>query len=189
MKLLLLVSHDFGPPTQSGVIRTRVGYAGGTKKNPTYRSIGDYTESIQVDYDPEKTTYKELVQVFYDEHSPSRSSKQYQSAIFYHDDDQKEIALQGKEDFEKRVGSTAVLIQRIGDFYLAEDYHQKFYLRQNSDVLKELNLDNEALINSPIATRFNCYVSGRGDYEEAKKDVANLNLSEGVSKRILNRLK
>jgi len=52
-----------------GVIRTRVGYTGGSSKHPTYHAMGDHTESIQIDYDPEKTTYRKLLKIFWNCHS------------------------------------------------------------------------------------------------------------------------
>ena len=77
-----------------GVIRTRVGYAGGRLKAPTYTHIGDHTETVQVDYDPAQITYAELLEVFWQGHNPrSRPySRQYMAAVFYHNQEQKELA-------------------------------------------------------------------------------------------------
>ena len=76
------------------MIRTRVGYTGGNKENPTYRTLGDHTESIEVDYDPGIISYADLLKVFWRSHDPgSRSwSRQYIAAIFYHNEEQKKQA-------------------------------------------------------------------------------------------------
>ena len=68
------------------MIRTRVGYAGGTTNNPTYRALGDHAETIQVDYDPTQISYEELLEAFWTSHSPTSRpwSRQYASIIFYH---------------------------------------------------------------------------------------------------------
>ena len=73
---------------------TRVGYAGGAKEDPTYRSLGDHSETIQIIYDPEIISYNELLDIFWQSHNPSLGSftRQYASIIFYHDDNQKKQA-------------------------------------------------------------------------------------------------
>lgn len=76
-----------------GVVRTRVGYAGGSKLAPTYHAMGDHTESVDMDYDPAVTTYSHLLKMFWKNHdSTSKCTRQYMSAIFYHDEDQKQAA-------------------------------------------------------------------------------------------------
>ena len=77
------------------MVRTRVGYAGGLMDAPTYRNIGDHTETVQVDYDPRQISYAQLLDIFWKSHQPTRSSwsEQYKNAIFYHNEDQEKIAL------------------------------------------------------------------------------------------------
>ena len=77
-----------------GVVRTRVGYSGGTLKNPTYENIGDHIETIQLDYDPDQASYERLLWVFWGGHSPQDRAwkRQYMSAVFFHDDEQKRLA-------------------------------------------------------------------------------------------------
>lgn len=73
-----------------GVKITRVGYAGGSKKNPTYEDLGDHTEAVQVDFNPEQISYKELLEEFWSSHSQIAKKKtQYRSVIFYHNEDQR----------------------------------------------------------------------------------------------------
>ena len=87
-------------------MRTRVGYAGGTSEDPSYRRIGDHSESIQIDYDPSVITYQELLTYFWDGHTSTSPpfSQQYASIIFYHDDEQKTLALNSKERQEEQCG-------------------------------------------------------------------------------------
>ena len=82
-----------------GIVRTRVGYAGGTTVNPTYRNIGDHAETIQIDFDPTVMTYEELLATFWASHNPIRLKlrRQYMSAIFYHDASQRDAALASKD--------------------------------------------------------------------------------------------
>merc|ERR1712026_93144 len=75
-----------------GIIRTRVGYAGGSKVNPSYYSLGDHTETVDLDYDPNVTDYAELLNIFWNNHDPcTKQKRQYMSAIFYHDEEQKRL--------------------------------------------------------------------------------------------------
>ncbi|MGB5616246.1 MAG: peptide-methionine (S)-S-oxide reductase, partial [Desulfobacterales bacterium] len=71
-----------------------MGYAGGTKEAPTYHSLGDHTETIQIDYDPSQVSYNDLLDIFWQNHDPSSRawSKQYMAAVFYHTDEQKKLA-------------------------------------------------------------------------------------------------
>ena len=73
------------------MVRTRVGYCGGSKPNPTYRSMGDHAETIQIDFDPTRITYEQLLELFWTSHNPCRSawSRQYMSAIFYEGEQQR----------------------------------------------------------------------------------------------------
>ena len=68
------------------MIRTRVGYAGGTKKNPAYHNLGDHTETIQIDYDPTKISFEKLLETFWDSHNPAQRSwsRQYMSVHVHH---------------------------------------------------------------------------------------------------------
>ena len=123
-----------------GVIRTRVGYAGGKKKDPTYRSIGDHSETIQIDFDPRRISYKKLLSVFWHSHNPTQRSwsQQYKSAIFYHDEKQRKLALE-TQAFEEQQRNQKIQTEIVPftQFYLAEDYHQKYGLRGRSDLIKE----------------------------------------------------
>ncbi|UCD32748.1 MAG: peptide-methionine (S)-S-oxide reductase, partial [Desulfobacterales bacterium] len=113
------------------MIRTRVGYAGGRMDGPDYRNIGDHTEVVQVDYDPERITYSQLLDIFWKSHRPSgRSwSRQYMKAVFYHDEHQRRMALASKTAVGQKIGRTVKTeMVPLLSFTLAEDYHQKYIL-------------------------------------------------------------
>jgi peptide methionine sulfoxide reductase msrA/msrB len=124
-----------------GVVSTRVGYTGGQTKNPTYREVCSDTtghaESIEIVFDPSVVSYAELVDQFFGLHDPTQVNRQgpdvgtqYRSAIFYHDEDQKEAALKAIErlnqsgKFDRPI---ATQILPATEFYEAEDYHQQYY--------------------------------------------------------------
>lgn len=142
---------------EEGVIRTRVGYTGGEKEHPEYRSLGYHTESVQVDYDPEIITYQELLEIFWNKHNPQERRKtQYASRIFYHSQEQKELAEKSKKRYEQKNGEVETEIQELETFWIAEDYHQKYRLRQRGDLMEKFSdLDPEEFINSAEAAAMN----------------------------------
>lgn len=109
-----------------GVLRTRVGYGGGKSKDPTYKNILDHTEIIEIDYDPEKTTYLQLLNLFWNNHEYGLHTKiktQYQSMILYHNEKQKQIAEESKENEAKKRHPEQIItkIEKAGTFYPAEE--------------------------------------------------------------------
>ena len=171
-------------------MRTRVGYAGGSKSNPTYHSLGSHSETIQIDYDPSVITYEELLDVFWNSHNPvSRSvSRQYGSVIFYHDEEQRRLAETSKERRkEERGRRPPTEIVPYTEFWLAEDYHQKYRLQGASDLMAELGAiypDMENLIDSTAAARLNGYVGGNGSMEQLEEEIDELGLSEEGQERL-----
>ena len=172
------------------MVRTRVGYTGGTLKDPTYHKLGDHTESIQVDYDPTKITYDQMLDKIWACHNPCMTmwSRQYMSAIFYDGDAQKKAVLASKAKLEERLGKpvkTAIL--PLEKFYLAEDYHQKYELRSAADLIKEFKAifsDEKDFLNSTAAARVNGYIAGRGTREQLAKELDLLGLSPEGKKRL-----
>ncbi|WP_377490398.1 peptide-methionine (S)-S-oxide reductase [Pontibacter toksunensis] len=111
------------------VVRTHVGYAGGTTVNPTYWTIADHIETIQLDYDPAKTHYRKLLQLFFSSHNTTRApwKRRYTSAIFYHSLEQEQLAREEKFSLQEKSGEmvyTAIYPFKV--FNLAEDRHQKY---------------------------------------------------------------
>ncbi len=158
-----------------GIIRTRVGYAGGKKDSPTYRDLGDHTEAIQIDYDPKKVGYKELLDIFLNNHDPTApSSIQYRSMIFYHGDNQKELALKVKDEYPN------IVVKEYTIFYMAEDYHQKYHLSTNKTLYKafrDIYPDMKQFIDSTAVARANGYAAGRG-HLESEVQLKELGLNE-----------
>jgi peptide-methionine (S)-S-oxide reductase len=140
------------------VYRTRVGYTGGKKQNPTYRSLGKHTETTQVLFDPEEISYDRLLEIFFENHDYESSRKaQYASRIFVHTKAQREEA----ERALKSKSSAATIIEDLETFWLAEDYHQKYRLRQYPDLMALFSdYDPEQFIESVVAAKLNAAVAG-----------------------------
>jgi peptide-methionine (S)-S-oxide reductase len=165
------------------VIRTQVGYAGGTTPNPTYDNIGDYSETVQVDYDPTQISYERLLDAFWHSHDPTTGiwSTQYRSVIFYHTRAQETTALESKEREEVRLGrKIQTAISPYTGFYPAEDYHQKYYLRESVlfNDISSIYPDTRDLVKSTAAARLNGYIVGYGDKATVEKQLDQLGLSE-----------
>ena len=166
------------------MIRTRVGYAGGEKTNPTYYSLGNHSETIQIDYDPEIVSYEELLEVFWNNHSPTypAPSDQYKSIIFYMNEEQKEAAelsMQKKQENSNQQILTE--IRELNAFYLAEDYHQKYYLRQYQTIFREyarIYPDWQDFTNSTAVTKANGFVGGSSNPDTLEKLASDMGLSD-----------
>ncbi len=122
-----------------GVVDATVGYAGGHTKNPTYKDVCSGTtghaEVCQVQFDPEKISYEELVNLFFKIHDPTVLflHDQYRSAIFYHDEEQKQTIEAIKEKLVREGKFKRPIVTEIAaasTFYPAEEYHQR-YLQKN----------------------------------------------------------
>jgi peptide-methionine (S)-S-oxide reductase len=126
-----------------GVRRVESGYAGGHVENPGYRAVctgtTGHAEVVQVDFDPEEISYRELLEVFFAIHDPTTLNRQgadvgtqYRSAIFYHDEAQKQAAertiaeLEEQKIWDDPIVTEIVPLER---FYPAEDYHREYYDR------------------------------------------------------------
>jgi methionine-S-sulfoxide reductase len=169
-----------------------VGYSGGTQENPTYHNLGDHTETLQLDYDPKVTGYRDLLEVFWKSHSPVRPpwSRQYMSAIFYHSEEQKRLAVESKEEREAETGRKLFTeIQPASRFYLAEDYHQKYSLRRDRELMTEFeSLYPEAgnFVDSTAAARVNGLLAGYGAPDDLLANPERLGLSPRATKRLLS---
>ena len=124
-----------------GVTSTQVGYIGGQLTNPTYEEVctdkTGHAEAVQAEYNPEEISFEELLDVFWNNHNPTTLNRQgpdigiqYRSAIFYHDEQQKNIAQKSKQildDSGKYGASIVTEIVPAPVFYKAEEYHQKYF--------------------------------------------------------------
>lgn len=121
-----------------GVISTTVGYTGGHTKNPTYEEVcshrtGHY-EAVQVVFDPSKTSYETLAKLFFDIHDPTQANgqgpdigQQYESVVFYKNDEQKKTVEKLISTLEKKGYDVATKVIPATEFYKAENYHQDYY--------------------------------------------------------------
>ncbi|XP_055377996.1 peptide methionine sulfoxide reductase-like isoform X2 [Condylostylus longicornis] len=169
----------------AGVLRTTVGYSGGTTENPTYRNIGDHTEVLVIDYDPTKVNYNKLLHLFWNNHEYglcTKIKKQYASIIFYHDDAQKKIAEESRIKEQKLRVKEVIRTEIVpaGTFYPAENYHQKYRLQGHKDLMKSLGMHSEStelLQRSYVATKLNGYVVGLGGEKQFLSEVDTMNLT------------
>ena len=174
-----------------GVIRTRVGYAGGTTESPTYHNIGDYTETIQMDYDPTQISYEQLLEIYWDSHNPAVRpwSRQYMSIVFYHNGDQQRIAMETKQREEARLDrSVYTEIIPFSEFHLAEDYHQKYYLQRVPELMKELGAiypNAGGFTDSTASARINGYLGGHGTFTTLQEQLSSFVLSSAGNEKML----
>jgi peptide-methionine (S)-S-oxide reductase len=124
-----------------GVVSAVSGYTGGTVKNPSYEQVSrggtGHTEAVLVTFDPAKVSYEKLLEVFWLNHDPTVTNRQfcdsgtqYRPGIFYMSDEQKRLAEASKAKWDKEKPFRAPIVTEItkaGEFYPAEDYHQDYY--------------------------------------------------------------
>jgi peptide-methionine (S)-S-oxide reductase len=123
-----------------GVAKVESGYSGGNVKNPSYREVTSGTtghaEACQIYFDPTQISFEELLEVFWTTHDPTTLNRQgadvgtqYRSAIFYHNDNQKQVAEKSKKEVGSVIWDKPVVteITKFSNFYIAEDYHQNYY--------------------------------------------------------------
>jgi peptide-methionine (S)-S-oxide reductase len=124
-----------------GVVSTQVGYTGGHTENPTYKDVCSdrtgHAEAVEIIYDPEKVSYKDLLEVFWSIHDPTQLDRQgpdvgsqYRSAIFHHNGLQAREATESRNALEESGRFKRPIVTEIGPagpFYRAEEYHQQYY--------------------------------------------------------------
>ncbi len=127
-----------------GVISTTVGYTGGHTENPTYEQVcagntGHY-EAIEVVFDPSKTTYEDVAKLFFEIHDPTQwnhqgpdRGEQYRSAVFYRNQNQKDITEKLISILKKKGYNVVTEVKPAGKFWKAEDYHQDYYNHKGSE--------------------------------------------------------
>ena len=124
---------------QPGVISTRVGYSGGDVAGATYRNHGTHAEAIEVIYDPAQTTFRDLLEFFFQVHDPTTKNRQgndiglsYRSAIYFENDEQKRVAEDTIADVDASglwPGKVVTEVAPVGDFWEAEPEHQDYLQR------------------------------------------------------------
>ena len=124
---------------RKGVLETRVGYTGGDVPNATYKNHGSHAEGIEIIYDPDQTSFRELLEFFFQIHDPTTPNRQgndlgtsYRSAIYYVDENQKAVALDTIADVDASglwPGKVVTELSPAGDFWEAEPEHQDYLER------------------------------------------------------------
>lgn len=178
-----------------GILRTRVGFAGGTSPNPTYRHMGDHTETVEIDFDPAVISYEEILREFWLNHYPNRGNykgRQYISLLRYHGDRQKETIDRVKSEMAKKLGEPIETdIAAFGNFTPADEKHQKYYLKRYPNTLEQMQdlfPKPEHLIDSTFAARLNGFVKGYGKMQGLKNEIASWNIDEENREILLNKL-
>ncbi|NFI06940.1 peptide-methionine (S)-S-oxide reductase [Clostridium botulinum] len=175
-----------------GVVKTYVGYTGGNTLFPTYNSIGDHLETLEVYYDSSKIAFENLLTIFEENHNyiVRPNLLQYYSAIFYNNENEKELCLDWKKNKKEEL-KTEVLtkISPIEKFYYAEFYHQKYYVQLEPVIMSNLRSKfstGNDLISSPLCHKLNAYLAGYGSLKELNKEIEGFNLSEDAKNRLLS---
>ncbi|CAH2214299.1 peptide-methionine (S)-S-oxide reductase [Tepidibacter aestuarii] len=152
----------------------------------------DHTEVTQIDYDDEIITYDELLDIFWKNNiCKVKSLKvQYRSLILYHDEEQRIKALKSKDEKEKNENSYVYTdIEAMNKFYIAENYHQKYYLQSVRAIADEIKKSFEsfnAFVDSKFAARLNGYIKGYGDIDMLRNDLKTDLLSDKSKKRLIS---
>lgn len=138
---------------------------------------------MQIDYDPTRISYSQLLDMFWQSHKPQQHSwsRQYMKAVFYHDEDQRLQAEASKKKVAEELRAAVnTQVLPLKSFTLAEDYHQKYYLKNHAQLEEELLRiypRHQDLVNSTAAARVNGYVGGYGTQEQFSRERAELGLS------------
>ncbi|CAD5211618.1 unnamed protein product [Bursaphelenchus okinawaensis] len=173
-----------------GVLKTRVGYAGGKQSDPTYDNIKDHTEVTELVFDENVVKYDSLLDFFFSHHDPNaRRKTQYRSVILYVDDEQKQQAEASLDKVKKRYPNPETTVEKLDKFYQAEDYHQKYWLRCQRDVHRALKLNDKELVDSVLAAKINAFLAGYDRYDvlndlaaQHKLEPALVNKIEAIAK-------
>lgn len=165
-----------------GVVRTCVGYAGGSTPHPTYRDLGDHIETVRVAFDPSRLTYADLLDVFWNAHDPTRPAfkRQYLRALMPCTAAQQETALRSLE--AQKTSRTAALATEVipgATFHRAEAYHQKHTLQRYPALMEafyRLYPDMDAFTDAPSAALANGYAGGYRNPTQLAADRERLGL-------------
>jgi peptide-methionine (S)-S-oxide reductase len=146
---------------------------------------------VQIDYDPAIIPFAELLEIFWatENACAAADSRQYMPAIFYQDDEQKRLALQSRdrEAVKRRVPISTAIIP-LTRFCVAEDYHQKYLLRLQDDLMCEFRAmypDARDFMNSTAAARVNGYLGGHGSSATLRREIPALGLSPAAGQYLL----
>lgn len=166
-----------------GVLRTRVGFAGGTKTNPTYRQMGDHTETVEVTFHADSISLEQLLRKFWSDHNPNRPAykeRQYISLLLYRNAEQKKMMETVKRQLEGEMdGQIYTEISPLHDFTEAEPHHQKYYIKRFKRATERLLRhfpDEAAFHSSTITARLNGFVREYGTLASIKQEISQWNI-------------
>jgi len=177
------------------VVRTTVGYTGGTTATPDYKHIGDHSEAIRVEFDPQITSYRYLLEVFWASHDPGQESwsRQYRNAVFVTNETQRTLTEQSRGEVAARIRKPVhTAIELAGTFYPAEDYHQKYLLRRAKALFTELRdryADEAEMLASTTAARINGYLGCNGYLVDLERELDSFGLSVQGREQLLDYFK
>lgn len=161
-----------------GIVRTRVGFSGGASAYPTYRDMGDHTETVELTFDPAIVSYDELLTTFWKNHKPVNindyKGRQYQSLLLYRDERQAETFRTIKNRFERELGALDTELAPFRTFYKAEPRHQKYYLKRYPDAVAKLSTiysSEEELERATLAARLNGVAKGFLNMERLRHEM------------------
>jgi peptide-methionine (S)-S-oxide reductase len=148
-----------------------------------------YAETVQVDYDPARISYEQLLDIFWHSHHPEMRpwSWQYASIIFYHNPDQLRAAEETKFHVEETLKKVKVQTQfmHYTEFYLAEDYHQKYWLQTSADLMRDFHRiypNFKDIVNSTAAARVNGIMGGYSSLDGTMEEISSYGLSAESNK-------
>ena len=149
--------------------------------NPSYKDLGDHTETVSLSYDPNVVSFETLLSVFWANHNPTiPSQRQYRSLILHHNEEQK-LSAQKSLMVARQKTSDEIHTEILpaGKYYEAETYHQKYVLQQHPWLITALLIQTrEDLIKSHACTKLNGYLAGYGSLEDALNEAKRLGLNE-----------
>lgn len=145
---------------------------------------------MQIDFDPQRISYEQLLEVFWTSHNPCARawSRQYMSAIFYEGEDQRQAIEATRRRFVANPDAVKTAIVPLAKFWLAEDYHQKYHLRRDAALAGELLTiygDGRDFVDSTAAARLNGYLDGYGTAAQLEREIGRLGLSAAGRERLL----
>jgi peptide-methionine (S)-S-oxide reductase len=146
---------------------------------------------VWIEYDPTQISYQELLDVFWESHNPTYPplSQQYASLVFYHNQEQQHLAQETKQRQQTASGGQIFTeIVPASEFYLAEDYHQKYYLRQVPELITDMSAiypETIDLVASTAAARINGYLGGHGTLEALQEQIDSFGLSPAARDKLL----
>lgn len=195
-KIVLGMGCFWGPDSRfgslPGVISTVVGYAGGTSLHPTYHKIADYTETVEVIFDPTLISLEKLLHIFWQNHDATKDrfykERQYISLLVFQNKQQEQIAEKIKQSEEEYQGKEIQTeFQLATPFYTAEDYHQKYFLRRFKEATEKVQAlfsNEEVFIRSTIAARLNGFIRENISLSDIKEEIKTWMLSEEKLKQL-----